>query len=114
MVQLLVRNLDDDVMRRLEDRARQHGRSVEEEVCDILRQAVMSKEKPVEPLGERFRLLFEGIGLEEDIPELRGQSPSARALAEFQGLISEGIESGVSPRSMEEILEIAREVASRA
>jgi hypothetical protein len=67
----------------------------------------------VEPLGERFRLLFEGVGLEEDIPELRGQSASARALAELQSLISEGIESGISHRSMEEILEIARKKASR-
>jgi hypothetical protein len=73
----------------------------------------MSKAKPAEPLGQRFRLLFEGIGLDEDIPELRGQSASARTLAEFQSLIAEGVESGVSPRSMDEILEIARERASR-
>ncbi len=104
MAQMLIINLEDHVVRRLEDRARRHGRSTEEEVRDILRHAVMGREEPMEPLGERFRLLFEGIGLEEDIPELRGQSASARALAELQGLISEGIESGVSYRSMDEIL----------
>lgn len=73
----------------------------------------MGREEPVEPLGERFRLLFEGIGLEEDIPELHGQSAPGRALAELQSLISEGIESGASDQSLEEILEVARERASR-
>lgn len=113
MARLLVRNLDDNVVAGLKNRAGEHGRSVEEEACDILRRAVMREEEPVEPLGERFRLLFEGIGLDEDLPELHGQSASARALAELQGLITEGIESGVSNRSMDEILEIARERASR-
>ncbi|MDZ3836956.1 MAG: plasmid stabilization protein [Rhodospirillales bacterium] len=73
MAQLLVRNLEDDVKRRLKARAQQHGRSTEEEVREILRRAVMGEEEPVEPLGQRFRLLFEGIGLDEEIPELRGQ-----------------------------------------
>ncbi len=41
---------------------------------DILRRAVMSEAEPKEPLGERFRLLFEGIGLEGDLPELHGQA----------------------------------------
>jgi len=73
VAQLLVRNLEDDVKRRLKARAQQHGRSTEEEVREILRRAVMGEEEPVEPLGQRFRLLFEGIGLDEEIPELRGQ-----------------------------------------
>jgi plasmid stability protein len=74
VAQLLVRNLEDDVKRRLKARAQQHGRSTEEEVREILRRAVMGEEEPVEPLGQRFRLLFEGIGLDEEIPELRGQA----------------------------------------
>jgi len=74
VAQLLVRNLEDDVKRRLKARAQQHGRSTEEEVRDILRRAVMSEAEPKEPLGERFRLLFEGIGLEGDLPELHGQA----------------------------------------
>ena len=74
MAETVMIDLDDDVIRGLEDRARQHGRSTEEEVREILRHAVMSEAEPMEPLGERFRLLFEGIGLEEEIPELRGQA----------------------------------------
>lgn len=113
MAQMLIIDLEDHVVRRLEDRAQCHGRSTEEEVGEILRHAVMSEAEPEEPLGERFRLLFEGIGLEGDIPELHGQSAPGRALAELQSLISEGIESGASDQSLEEILEVARERASR-
>ena len=40
MVQLVVRNLEDDVKARLQLRARRHGRSTEEEVCEILRNAM--------------------------------------------------------------------------
>jgi antitoxin ParD1/3/4 len=45
---------------------------------------------------------------------IRRDQERAQSLAELQRLITEGIESGVSHRSMEEILEIARERASRA
>ncbi len=72
MAQLVVRNLDDDVKAKLQERARQHGRSTEEEVREILRNAVRSEAKASEPLGRRLRTLFKGIGLEEDIPEVRG------------------------------------------
>ncbi len=40
MAQLVVRNLDDDVKAKLQRRAKRHGRSTEEEVRDILRNAV--------------------------------------------------------------------------
>jgi antitoxin FitA len=39
MAQLVVRNLEDAVKRRLKRRADKHGRSMEEEVRDILRAA---------------------------------------------------------------------------
>jgi hypothetical protein len=74
MAQLVVRNLEDDVKRRLKARAQRHGRSTEEEVREILRHAVMSEGQPVAPLGQRMRRLFEGIGPGEDIPELSGQA----------------------------------------
>lgn len=74
MAQLVVRNLKDDVKRRLKARAQRPGRSTGEEVREILRHAVMSYGQPVAPLGQRLRQLFEGIGLEENIPELRGQA----------------------------------------
>jgi plasmid stability protein len=73
MAQLLVRNLDDDVKARLRRRARRHGRSTEEEVRDILRNAVKDEGAPLAPLGSRLRARFADIGLDEDIPELRGQ-----------------------------------------
>ena len=64
MAQLVVRNLDDDIKFKLQQRARRHGWSTEEEVREILRNA--------ESLGKRLRALFGEIGLEEDIPEWRG------------------------------------------
>ena len=73
MAQILVRNLDDDVKTGLQRRARRHGRSTEEEVRDILRSAVRGEGAPLPPLGSRLRARFADIGLDEDIPELRGQ-----------------------------------------
>ena len=73
MAQLVVRNIEKKVKEQLQRRAAKHGRSMEEEVRDILRDAV--KEEAVVPaggLGSEIAALFEGIGLEEDIPELRG------------------------------------------
>ncbi len=72
MAQLLVRNLEDNVKAKLQQRARQHGRSTEEEVREILRAAVRDEERPREGLGTRIAARFAGIGLEEDIPEWRG------------------------------------------
>ncbi len=77
MAQLIVRNLEDDIKARLVDRARRHGRSMEDEVRDILRSAVArdiaSDEKA--GLGTRIAALFEGIGLREgeEIEEFKGQ-----------------------------------------
>ncbi|MGZ9021075.1 MAG: type II toxin-antitoxin system ParD family antitoxin [Rhodoplanes sp.] len=44
---------------------------------------------------------------------IRRDQERAQTLAELQRLITEGIESGVSDRSMDEVLSIAREKASR-
>jgi antitoxin FitA len=73
LAQMVVRNLDDDVKLKLQQRARQHGRSTEEEVREILREAVRSDPQISKPVGKRLRALFSGIGLEEDILEWRGQ-----------------------------------------
>jgi plasmid stability protein len=73
MAQLVVRNLEDGVKAKLQQRARRHGRSTEEEVREILRDAVRTEPQQTEPLGQRLRALFGDIGLEEDIPEWRGQ-----------------------------------------
>jgi len=75
MAQLLVRNLEDDVKKKLQDRARRHGHSTAEEVREILRNAVRGEDAAKQPLGSRLAARFSGIGLDEEIPELRGQEP---------------------------------------
>ena len=71
MAQLVVRNLDDDVKERLQQRAKKHGHSMEAEVREILRNAVTEIAEPSEPLGTRIASRFEEIGLEYPIEELR-------------------------------------------
>ena len=76
MAQLVVRNLDDDVKRRLQERAARRGRSMEEEVRDILRAATAASDDQLraEPLGTRIARRFAGLGLDEDLPELHGHA----------------------------------------
>jgi len=74
MAQLLVRDLEDDVKARLQRRAKRHGRSMEDEVRQILRQASISEEPAVLKLGSRMSARFKGKGLRADLPELRGQA----------------------------------------
>lgn len=70
MAQLIVRNLDDDVKERLQQRARRHGRSTEEEVRSILRQAVLTDERGDAPLGTRLAGRFAGGGLTAELLDL--------------------------------------------
>jgi plasmid stability protein len=81
MAQLIVRNLDDSVKMKLSQRARKNGHSTEEEVRDILRNAVGKDggRGPV-PLGSRFKARFSKIGLTREIPELRGQQAQPATL----------------------------------
>lgn len=73
MAQLVVRQLEDDVKAKLQERARRHGRSTEEEVREILRSAVGGEGGgAVVPLGTRIASRFARTGLRDDIPELRG------------------------------------------
>jgi len=74
MAQLLVRNLDEDVKARLRVLAAEHGRSMEEEVRVILRQAVDGPLKPSGGLGTEIAALFKENGLRdgEEITEMRG------------------------------------------
>ena len=74
MAQLVVRNLDDAVKDKLRRRAAAHGRSMEEEVRAILRDAVKEEVRPKVGLGTRIAARFAGIGLRdsEEIPEFRG------------------------------------------
>jgi antitoxin FitA len=75
MAQFIVRHLEDDVKARLKRRAAQHGRSMEEEVRHILRDAVKEQNKRVARLGSRIAARFAKTGLSTDLPELSGQVP---------------------------------------
>lgn len=72
MAQLVVRNLEQDVKARLQARARRHRRSLEAEIRDILRNAANAEDRPAGGLGSAIAARFQGRGLPEDIPELRG------------------------------------------
>jgi plasmid stability protein len=75
MAQLTVRNLEQSVKTRLQRRAKRHGHSMEEEVRDILRNAVKGKDAEDEVgLGTRIQRRFAGIGFRDgEFPEIRGQ-----------------------------------------
>ena len=72
MAQFVVRNIENAVKARLQRRARRNGRSMEEEVRDILRDAVNGEDVPTGGLGTEISTLFAKVGLDFDIPELRG------------------------------------------
>jgi plasmid stability protein len=74
MAQLVVRNLEEKVKAKLQRRAKRHGRSMEEEVREILRDATKEERKGDKGLGTEIAELFRGIGLKpgEEITELRG------------------------------------------
>ena len=78
MASITIRNLDDDVKTRLRVRAAQKGRSMEEEVRLILREAVGREEAPAKGLGtaihERFKP-FGGVELELPPRELMREPP---------------------------------------
>jgi plasmid stability protein len=48
---------------------------IEKEVRDILRNAVKPEIRTIMALGSRIRRRFARIGLQEDVPELRGYKP---------------------------------------
>jgi len=74
VAQLVVRNLENTVKAKLQRRAKRHGRSMEEEVREILRDATKDENRQQGGLGSEIAALFRGIGLGpgEEIQELRG------------------------------------------
>ena len=72
--QILVRNLEVQLKDRLQRRAKRHGRSMEEEAREILRNALREEETHSLGLGSEIAALFRGHGLEQDIPEIRGHA----------------------------------------
>ena len=75
MAQFVVRNIEDDVKARLKRRAERHGRSLEEEVRNILRDAAKAEYRTARKLGSRIAARFRKVGLTDELPELRGQAP---------------------------------------
>ncbi len=61
MGQLLVRKLDDDVKRRLQERAKRHGVSMEQEARSILRAELLRTDADEYGLGSRIAALFRNI-----------------------------------------------------
>ena len=72
MAQFVIRDIEEEVKSRLRRRAAGHRRSMEEEVREILRDAVKEDEPKPGGLGTEISSLFTKAGLEEEIPELRG------------------------------------------
>lgn len=76
MAQLVVRNIDDEVKRRLKARAEARGHSMEEEVRQILRDATLAPSRQESGLGMRIARMFEDIGLREgELTALPGEEP---------------------------------------
>ncbi len=72
MAQLIVRNIESNVKDRLQQRARQHGHSMEAEIRNILRNTIQDVDTMPIQLGSRISQRFQDIGLDEPITELRG------------------------------------------
>ena len=82
MAQMIVRNIDDAVKSGLKARASLHGWSMEEEVRQILRQAVNEPAQARAKLGTRIAARFAGSGLLAPLAELRGQGIEPMALGQ--------------------------------
>jgi antitoxin FitA len=77
MAQLIVRDLEDDVKTSLQRRATRHGRSLEAEVRDILRNAAKDESVQRSALGTRIASRFAALRLKEGNFSLcRGKSLS--------------------------------------
>jgi antitoxin FitA len=72
MAQFVVRNIENAVKLRLQRRATRNGRSMEEEVREILRGATSEESVPSGGVGTEIASLFSKAGIVSDIPELRG------------------------------------------
>jgi plasmid stability protein len=82
MAQVIVRELEEVVKQGLKRRAARHGRSMEEEVREILRNAVREDQAPPARLGSRIAGRFRGNGLDSELPELRGNEAHLASFGE--------------------------------
>lgn len=73
MAQFTVRNVDDDVHRKLRELAYSRGLSLEEFVRELLRKVVLERAAAPKKLGTKISRRYSKIGLRQPIAELRGQ-----------------------------------------
>lgn len=84
MASLTIRNVDDDVKSRLRLRAAEHGHSMEEEVREILREALQPGRTRSTPLAQRIQDRFAAANQLADaqealpIPIRRATRPAPR------------------------------------
>lgn len=76
MAHFVIRNLEDDVHKRISALATNQGQSTEEFVRNVLRGVALKGDEDDFRLGTRLAKLFAGIGLRdgEEIPEMKGES----------------------------------------
>ena len=72
MAQVLIRDLDDEIKRKLKKRAKLHGISMEAEARLILANVLKEKEHSSQGLGSRIIKRFAQAGLDEPLQELHG------------------------------------------
>jgi plasmid stability protein len=72
VAQLIIRNIENELKAKLQRRAKRHGRSMEEEVREILRDTTKTESNRGKGLGTAIASLFRDVGLKpgEEIPEL--------------------------------------------
>ena len=73
MASIVIRNLDDDIKKRLKLAAARHGCSMEEEARQILKSALL-RESSEYGLGTRIHEMFKGMG-GVDLPEIPRSMP---------------------------------------
>jgi plasmid stability protein len=83
MAQFIVRHLEEDVKAPLKRGAARHGRSMEEEVRHILRDAVKEQNHGVVKLGSRIAARFAKAGLTAELHGQPNRRSSANDVAAF-------------------------------
>ena len=74
MAQILVRNLDEDVVKRLKERARKEGRSLQSKVKEILEQAANTPQVDMETarkMVDRIRKKLKGRKFPDSVELIR-------------------------------------------
>ncbi len=84
MAQVVIRRLDDEVKERLRARATRNGQSMEAEIRDILRTAVMDEANDTPGLGTQIARLFADLDEPFVLPERRFEPVRAATFDEVE------------------------------